>query len=148
MRFCMDCGHPSVDHEWDGIIVNQSFRPWGDPFDFVHSEGLDNDGNWHNDDADRLAAAARGELVAEKRAELWQQLHAVVYDQPILQYRNGELDDGGLRLLPGTFENQTYAFAVGDGSTLREPVGREILRITNGSDWPELKRKYLGATPQ
>jgi polar amino acid transport system substrate-binding protein len=69
---------------------------------------------------------------------------AVVYDQPILQYRNGELGDGGLRLLPGTFENQSYAFAVGSGSPLREPVSREILRITTSDDWPELTRRYLG----
>jgi polar amino acid transport system substrate-binding protein len=71
---------------------------------------------------------------------------AVVYDLPILQYRNGELGNGGLRLLPGTFENQSYAFAVGNGSALREPINREILRITNGSEWRDLKRKYLGAT--
>jgi ABC-type amino acid transport substrate-binding protein len=70
---------------------------------------------------------------------------AIVYDQPILQYRNGELAEGGLRLLPGTFENQAYAFAVGSGSALREPISREILRITNGDAWPDLTRRYLGA---
>lgn len=69
---------------------------------------------------------------------------AVVYDQPILQYRNGELADGGLRLLPGTFENQAYAFAVAGGSALREPISREVLRIVNGDDWPGLTRRYLG----
>lgn len=73
---------------------------------------------------------------------------AVVYDQPILQYRNGELGNGGLRLLPGTFENQAYAFAVGNGSALREPISREILRITNASEWADLKRRYLGAMPR
>ncbi len=73
---------------------------------------------------------------------------AVVYDQPILQYRNGELGHGGLRLLPGTFDNQSYAFAVGSGSPLREPIDRTILLIVNGSDWPTLKRKYLGPTPR
>ncbi|MBX3604836.1 MAG: transporter substrate-binding domain-containing protein [Piscinibacter sp.] len=71
---------------------------------------------------------------------------AVVYDQPILQFRNGELTGGGLRLLPGTFENQAYAFAVGSGSALREPISRETLRIVNGSDWAALKRRYLGPT--
>ncbi len=69
---------------------------------------------------------------------------AVVYDEPILRYRNNELAEGGLRLLPGTFENQAYAFAVRSGSALREPIGQEILRIVNSGEWPELKRKYLG----
>jgi polar amino acid transport system substrate-binding protein len=71
---------------------------------------------------------------------------AVVYDQPILQYRDGELGDGGLRLLPGTFEQQAYAFAVGSGSALREPISREILRIVDSREWVDLKRRYLGAT--
>jgi polar amino acid transport system substrate-binding protein len=73
---------------------------------------------------------------------------AIVYDLPILQYRNRELNDGGLRLLPGTFEQQAYAFAVATGSPLREPVDREILRITSGSGWAELQRKYLGQPPR
>lgn len=87
---------------------------------------------------------ARSAMQAVQRGEA----DAVVYDQPILQYRNGELDNGGLRLLPGTFENQAYAFAVGSGSPLREPIGREILRLTNDPDWDALKRKYLGPAPQ
>ena len=72
------------------------------------------------------------------------QADAVVYDQPILQYRNAELGKGGLRLLPGTFDNQGYAFAVGTGSALRDPISREILRITDSPEWLELKQKYLG----
>jgi polar amino acid transport system substrate-binding protein len=73
---------------------------------------------------------------------------AVVYDEPILQYRNAELGNGGLRLLPGTFENQAYAFAVRSGSALREPISEEILRITDGGEWPALKRRYVGRTTQ
>jgi ABC-type amino acid transport substrate-binding protein len=78
------------------------------------------------------------QAVQQGRAE------AIVYDQPILQYRNSELPDGGLRLLPGTFENQAYAFGVGSGSALREPIGLEVLRITDASEWQALLRKYLG----
>ncbi|WP_339515434.1 transporter substrate-binding domain-containing protein [Pseudomonas sp. RL_15y_Pfl2_60] len=68
---------------------------------------------------------------------------AVVYDLPILQYRNTELDGGGLDILPGTFDNQSYAFAVASGSQLREPISQEILRITNGDEWQRLKDVYL-----
>ncbi|WP_089361017.1 transporter substrate-binding domain-containing protein [Pseudomonas segetis] len=68
---------------------------------------------------------------------------AVVYDLPILQYRNAELDGGGLDILPGTFDNQSYAFAVASGSPLREPISQEILRITNSDEWQRLKDVYL-----
>ncbi len=87
---------------------------------------------------------ARSAMQAVQRG----QTDAVVYDQPILQYRNAELSQGGLRLLPGTFENQAYAFAVANGNALREPIGQAILHIIEGGAWPELKRKYLGAAPQ
>lgn len=68
---------------------------------------------------------------------------AVVYDLPILQYRNTELARGGLQVLPGTFDNQSYAFAVASGSKLREPISQEILRITNSDEWLRLKGIYL-----
>lgn len=71
-------------------------------------------------------------------------LPCVVYDLPILQFRNGELNNGGLRLLPGTFENQSYAFAVPGGSRLREPVSQAILEITAGPAWQRLLERYLG----
>ncbi|WP_339489746.1 transporter substrate-binding domain-containing protein [Pseudomonas sp. EL_65y_Pfl2_R95] len=69
---------------------------------------------------------------------------AVVYDLPILQYRNAELDHGGLDIMPGTFDNQSYAFAVASGSKLREPISQEVLRITNSDEWPQLQELYLG----
>ncbi len=69
--------------EWDGEFALQSFRPWGDPYDFVHSDGADNDCGYRNPEVDRLAAAARGELDRARRDELWRRLHALVReDQP------------------------------------------------------------------
>ncbi|MCA8974956.1 MAG: hypothetical protein KDC98_09555 [Planctomycetes bacterium] len=69
--------------DWDGLVENLSFRPWGDPYAYVHSKGMDNDGSWSDPEADRLAAAARCELEPDRRAELWRQLHELVYrEQP------------------------------------------------------------------
>jgi len=69
--------------DWDGLLVNRSFRPWADPYDFVHSEGVDNDGHFSHPEVDRLAAAARAELDADERAALWRELHELVYrEQP------------------------------------------------------------------
>ena len=69
---------------------------------------------------------------------------AVVYDLPIMQYRNGELGHGGLRLLPGTFENQSYAFALANGSPHRERLNLELLRALGDDEWGKVQRLYLG----
>jgi polar amino acid transport system substrate-binding protein len=83
-------------------------------------------------------------LLAAMRAVQQGDSEAVVYDLPIMQYRNGELGRGGLRLLPGTFEDQSYAFALAQGSPYREPLSLAILRVTSGPDWDKLLRLYLG----
>jgi len=71
--------------QWDGLFVMQGFRPWGDPYDFVHGDGADNAGHWRHPDADRLAAAARRELDPGRRTALLRELHALVYrEQPVL----------------------------------------------------------------
>lgn len=72
-----------VGGDWDGLIMNRGFRPWGDPFDFVHRDGVDNDGGWVHEEASRLAAAARVELDEAERNALWRELHAIVHrEQP------------------------------------------------------------------
>jgi len=83
-------------------------------------------------------------LLAAMHAVQSGEAEAVVYDQSIMQYRNGEMSKGGLRLLPGTFENQSYAFALADGSPYREGINRELLRAISGSDWRKLQQLYLG----
>lgn len=95
-------------------------------------------------DHERIRSTAYPDALSAMRAVQEGRADAVVYDQPILQYRNGELGKGGLRLLPGSFDHQSYAFALASGSPLREPVSREILRITSGGDWAGLTRRYLG----
>jgi polar amino acid transport system substrate-binding protein len=83
-------------------------------------------------------------LLGAMRAVQQGEADAVVYDLPILQYRNGELGQGGLRVLPGTFENQSYAFALASGSPYREQLSQAILRVTGSDDWRKLKELYLG----
>ncbi len=70
--------------EWDGLLGLLYFRASGDPFDFLHSEGADNDGRWANPEADALVAAARTELDAGRRAATWRELHTLVHrEQPV-----------------------------------------------------------------
>ena len=69
--------------DWDGLLALQSFRPWGDPWDLVHSQGTENFGGYRNAEVDRLADAARVEPDGEARARLWRAMHQLVFtDQP------------------------------------------------------------------
>lgn len=75
------------------------------------------------------------------------QADAVVYDQPILQYRNTELQGTPLTVLPGIFERQSYAFAVTSGSPYRERLNEAILSVVHSNEWPVILRRYLGERP-
>jgi ABC-type amino acid transport substrate-binding protein len=95
-------------------------------------------------DRQRIRRSDYPNLLEAMRAVQQGEADAVVYDQPIMQYRNGELGRGGLRLLPGTFEEQSYAFALADGSPYRERLSQEVLRVTGGDDWDKVLELYLG----
>lgn len=70
--------------EWDGLFVQQMFRPWADPFEFVHSDALYNHGSWSSPEADRLATQAREERDPARRTGLLHELHTLVYrEQPV-----------------------------------------------------------------
>lgn len=92
----------------------------------------------------RIRSTLYPDVLSAMRAVQEGEADAVVYDLPILQYRNTELGRGGLDVLPGTFDNQSYAFAVASGSPLREQISQEILRITNSDEWPQVLETYLG----
>lgn len=95
-------------------------------------------------DSERIRVSSFSNLTSAMRAVQQGETEAVVYDLPILQYRNAELERGGLRILPGTFENQSYAFAVASGSPYREPLSQAILKVTGGDDWNDVLERYLG----
>ncbi len=65
---------------WHGLLVQQSFRPWGDPWDLLHGRGLDNDSGWADAEVDRLLDAARAEFDASARDALWRDVHARVHE--------------------------------------------------------------------
>jgi polar amino acid transport system substrate-binding protein len=68
---------------------------------------------------------------------------AVVYDRPLLQFRNQQLGDQRLDLVPAVFEQQLYALALPARSPLREPISEEILRITESEEWRAIQASYL-----
>ncbi|WP_407294545.1 transporter substrate-binding domain-containing protein [Stutzerimonas zhaodongensis] len=92
----------------------------------------------------RIRATDYPDVSQAIKAVLDGEADAIVYDQPILQYRNMEMRGEGLRLLAGTFEEQSYAFAVPAGSQYREPLSQAILDVTNSARWQDVQARYLG----
>ncbi|MDX1558311.1 MAG: transporter substrate-binding domain-containing protein [Marinobacter sp.] len=69
---------------------------------------------------------------------------AIVYDRSLMQYRNQQLGQQRLTILPGVFAEQLYALALPEGSPLRAPVSQQILRVTESDDWASIQAAYLG----
>jgi ABC-type amino acid transport substrate-binding protein len=70
-------------------------------------------------------------------------LDAVVYDAPLLRYLVARQGLSGVRLLPGTFSDESYAIALRSASPLREDVNLSILRATGSQRWQSLLSRYL-----
>ncbi len=71
-------------------------------------------------------------------------LDAVVYDRPMLLYYSQDYSARDMRVLPGVFDEQSYAFAFPTDSPLREPVNQALLAIVHTSAWEETVAQYLG----
>jgi polar amino acid transport system substrate-binding protein len=69
---------------------------------------------------------------------------AIVYDRSLMQYRNLQLGQQKLTVLPGVFAEQLYALALPDGSPLRAPISQQVLRVTEGDSWASIRAAYLG----
>ena len=72
---------------------------------------------------------------------------AVVYDAPLLNYRVLNDYAGTLEVLPSVFDRQDYAFALPQGSDLREPINRAILEYLAGDEWRTTLTQYMGKQP-
>jgi polar amino acid transport system substrate-binding protein len=94
----------------------------------AHVASVDNTSGALYLESQRIRHSTYPDVMRAMQAVQQGEAEAVVYDLPIMQYRNGELGHGGLRLLPGTFENQSYAFALANGSPYRERINLELLR--------------------
>lgn len=69
---------------------------------------------------------------------------AVVYDEPVLQYEVQQQFPGDLQVLSVSFLRQDYAFAVPNGSPLREVFSQILLRRIGSPEWRYLLAGYLG----
>ncbi len=79
------------------------------------------------------------QAVAENRAD------AIVYDTPILRYYVNQSYANRLKVLPGTFERQDYAFAMPLSSPLRKPINEQLVKIIQAPGWQRVLETYLGS---
>jgi len=52
---------------------------------------------------------------------------------------------GRVHVLPEIFDHYTVGLAMPQGSPLREPVNRALLKIIDTDDWLRLKERYIGS---
>lgn len=69
---------------------------------------------------------------------------AVVYDSPLLRWKIRQKYRGKLQMLPLVLERQDYAFALPEGSALREPLNASLLTAINAADWHKRVARFLG----
>jgi polar amino acid transport system substrate-binding protein len=89
------------------------------------------------------------EYSAFRRTELFEALksgkiQAVFYDEPFLRYTVHNEYRGEFTVLPLNLDTQLYAFAVREGSSLREPINRAPLRKVHEPAWNDLLYHFLG----
>lgn len=73
-----------------------------------------------------------------------QDVDAVVYDAPVLQYEAGKLNDAKLQMVGPVFEPQSYSFALQQASILSESLNLGLLKLTEQGVGKELRKKYFG----
>jgi ABC-type amino acid transport substrate-binding protein len=83
---------------------------------------------------DSLNAIAKGES------------DAMVYDDPLLKYLTEQSFKNKLIVIDKLFEHQQYGIAFPEGSLLREPVNRVMLKIIHQEEWQRVLKSYLGSS--
>jgi len=76
-----------------------------------------------------------------------EEVDAVVHDAPILLYQVKLREASGgrlLKMLPETFEQESYGLGLPQDSQLREPLNRVLLEKLAGPAWHEARMRYLG----
>jgi len=69
---------------------------------------------------------------------------AMVYDDPLLKYLTEHHFKNKLIVIDKIFEPQQYGIALPEGSPLREPINRVMLKIIHKEEWQRVLKSYLG----
>lgn len=71
-------------------------------------------------------------------------IDAFVYDQAVLAWIVNRKAHGRVEVLPHTFDRQDYAIALPEGSPLREPINRALVRAVRDPSFEQMLDRYLG----
>jgi ABC-type amino acid transport substrate-binding protein len=82
-----------------------------------------------------IGHADRGDLEAALADVAAGRADALVYDEPLLRHRVAERWSSEVRVLPGSFARQEYAFVLAPDHPLREAVNRAILETLAEPRW-------------
>ncbi|WP_339845545.1 transporter substrate-binding domain-containing protein [uncultured Halopseudomonas sp.] len=93
---------------------------------------------------ERIRHEVYPDLTAAMQAVSREEVDAVVYDRALMQYRNQQLGNQRLDILPAVFEQQLYAFALPNESPNRAAIAQQVLRVTESPEWETLLQRYLG----
>ncbi len=69
---------------------------------------------------------------------------ALVADAPVMRHLIRDRGDKGLLVLPNLVREESYAFAMANGSPLQEPVNLAMLSILPTEEWRMVLNRYLG----
>ena len=72
-------------------------------------------------------------------------IDAFVFDELVLKYLVRTEFTGRVHVLPEIFDHYSVGMAMPQGSLLREPVNRALLKIIDTDDWLRLKERYIGS---
>jgi ABC-type amino acid transport substrate-binding protein len=72
-------------------------------------------------------------------------IDAFVFDESVLKYLARTQFPARVHVLPETFDHYFVSMAMPQGSPLREPLNRVLLRAMEEEDWRRLKKRYFGS---
>jgi ABC-type amino acid transport substrate-binding protein len=72
------------------------------------------------------------------------ELDAFVQDEAIVKSLVKKDFLRSLRILPEIFDKRYVSMAMPEGSILREPLNRALLKVTETDQWKDLLQRYLG----
>jgi polar amino acid transport system substrate-binding protein len=95
---------------------------------------------------DARSIADRGRLEYSGDIEAFEAggLDAVFFDGPILAYYLTQESRVDAHLLPRIFRPEDYGIALPQGSSLREPINRALLRLAESGQYEDIRRTWFG----
>ena len=73
-------------------------------------------------------------------------LEAVVFDGPILEFYMTQHQEVEAYLLDRVFRSEDYGIALAQGSDLRAPINRALLRLQETGAYQALRQEWFGDT--